>query len=255
MSLKIINHSFYNLLSSAISFDEIFRFSHKENKTYACIVEKETLFGAYEFYTRAKEQNLKPIIGLQINYESLEIVLLAKNYKGLLQLYKISSLRSKMQKFNLQGYISDCILIFMNGKNDELSKNAYKGFSNEELQLNEYYYFNDEGKELYKTLQAIKKQVSLDEIIIEQIQEKKSNDEVVEGIINEINIDIKIENKFNFIKFDNSKTKIHDLCIFKLEALKLNNDKVYLERLNHELSVIDKMGFNDYFLLINDYVN
>ncbi len=35
----------------------------------------------------------------------------------------------------------------------------------------------------------------------------------------------------------------------------LNDKSVYTDRLEYELSVIDKMGFNDYFLIVRDFVN
>ena len=52
-----------------------------------------------------------------------------------------------------------------------------------------------------------------------------------------------------------SKEFLHNLSLKGLNK-RLNNNvpKEYLERLDKELSVIDKMGFNDYFLIVYDYV-
>ena len=34
-----------------------------------------------------------------------------------------------------------------------------------------------------------------------------------------------------------------------------NNENVYIDRIEYELSVIDSMGYSDYFLIVWDYVN
>ena len=41
----------------------------------------------------------------------------------------------------------------------------------------------------------------------------------------------------------------------KMFAKQKNIPENYLYRLKYELEVIDKMGFNDYFLVVQDYVN
>ena len=72
-------------------------------------------------------------------------------------------------------------------------------------------------------------------------------------------IDIKIDKSKRYIpvfnKDTNSKTYLYNLAFLGLK--KRLNDKVsdiYIKRLNYELDVIDKMGFNDYFLIVYDYV-
>lgn len=60
----------------------------------------------------------------------------------------------------------------------------------------------------------------------------------------------------HILKFDesrDSKQLLHELCMDFLIKQNLNNN-VYLERLNYELNVINEMNYNDYFLIVNDYV-
>ena len=53
----------------------------------------------------------------------------------------------------------------------------------------------------------------------------------------------------------NSKIFLHDMAFKGLDRrLKGNVTKKYQDRLNYELDIIDKMGFNDYFLIVYDYV-
>ena len=51
-----------------------------------------------------------------------------------------------------------------------------------------------------------------------------------------------------------SKEELKRLCHENLIKLGLNDDK-HLNRLNHELEVIFSMGYADYFLIVQDYVN
>lgn len=52
----------------------------------------------------------------------------------------------------------------------------------------------------------------------------------------------------------NSKDYLRKLTQEKLVELQLDSDSSYLERLRYELSVIEEMGFSDYFLIIWDII-
>ncbi|MDD6302939.1 MAG: DNA polymerase III subunit alpha [Bacillales bacterium] len=52
----------------------------------------------------------------------------------------------------------------------------------------------------------------------------------------------------------NPKELIYSKSIKRLKELSLYND-TYISRLNYELDIIEKMGFLDYFLIVQDYVN
>ena len=54
---------------------------------------------------------------------------------------------------------------------------------------------------------------------------------------------------------ENSDEELKNRTFDSLEKHGLNNEQKYIERLNYELSVIAKMGYSDYFLLVQDYVN
>ena len=53
---------------------------------------------------------------------------------------------------------------------------------------------------------------------------------------------------------EDSKKELERLCYESLKAKGLEEDK-YTERLKHELDVICSMGYADYFLIVQDYVN
>lgn len=49
--------------------------------------------------------------------------------------------------------------------------------------------------------------------------------------------------------------ELKEMAFAKLKSLSLDNKLEYFERLNYELSTISSMGYSDYFLLVQDYVN
>lgn len=62
------------------------------------------------------------------------------------------------------------------------------------------------------------------------------------------------KNRGTLLKFsDNSKELLKKKCLKGLSNKGIIDQK-YFERLNYELDVIDKMGYNDYFLIVEDYV-
>lgn len=54
---------------------------------------------------------------------------------------------------------------------------------------------------------------------------------------------------------ETSSSYLKNLCLEGLKKLNLEKDEKYLARLNHELQTINKMGFDNYFLIVADYVS
>ena len=53
----------------------------------------------------------------------------------------------------------------------------------------------------------------------------------------------------------NSASTLKELCFKRLAELKLDNDELYVNRLNYELETIVSLGYADYFLIVQDYVS
>ena len=53
---------------------------------------------------------------------------------------------------------------------------------------------------------------------------------------------------------NNSKTHLRELCEKNLAKMGLNDEK-HVKRLNYELDVISSMGYDDYFLIVQDFIN
>ena len=54
---------------------------------------------------------------------------------------------------------------------------------------------------------------------------------------------------------EDSKIHLKELCLNSLKSKGLDKDDKYLSRLNYEYEIICKMGYEDYFLVVQDYVN
>ena len=78
----------------------------------------------------------------------------------------------------------------------------------------------------------------------------------IDELINKCNFVLEKNRGLTLKLFADNEAKkvIKERC---LEGLKNKNklNDTYLTRLNYELGIIDKMGFNNYFLVVSDYVN
>ena len=130
-------------------------------------------------------------------------------------------------------------------------------------------YFEEKDVDAYKVLKAIQrncdiksiedvdyKVLSLDELdfIYDSYPELLLN---TERIINKCNVDLEKIKQTNplpkystFDSFDYLKA----LCLKGLSKRGLDKNQKYLDRLNKELTVINKLKFADYFLIVWDYV-
>ena len=89
MNIPIKITSDYSLLKSLITIDKLI-LSLKENNINACGLCDNNLYGSYSFYKACKNNNIKPIIGLEILIDDCIIYLYAKNFAGYKNLLKLN---------------------------------------------------------------------------------------------------------------------------------------------------------------------
>ena len=83
----------YELLSSLIKIDDLCKYLSDNNITSVGITDSN-MFGTMEFFDISKKYNIKPIIGLPININELNMILYAKNYKGYTNLLNLVSIKN-----------------------------------------------------------------------------------------------------------------------------------------------------------------
>ncbi|WP_457551140.1 DNA polymerase III subunit alpha [Desulfobacula sp.] len=99
-------HTEYSLLDGAIRLDSLFKRCHEYGMDAVSITDHGTMFGVAQFYEKARQESIKPIIGCevyvaprtlndrtQIDHKGLRhLVLLAKNREGYANLCKMVSI-------------------------------------------------------------------------------------------------------------------------------------------------------------------
>ena len=96
------NHTEYSLLDGALRLKSIVKKAKKLNMPAVAVTDHGVLYGMYEFYKIAKNNNIKPIIGCEVYLSPTDrfdksirkryhLLLLAENNQGLDNLMKIVS--------------------------------------------------------------------------------------------------------------------------------------------------------------------
>lgn len=272
-----------SLLSSLIKIDELIKFAKSYNYKALSIVDNN-MFGVMEFYKKCLQNDIKPIIGLEVKLDN-NLVLYAKNYNGYKNLLKISTImsESKVDINILEKYSSDLICVipfnyrFIYDELNKMFQNVFISYKNKEeydlinkdisIYMNETLYLQKKDSNYLKYLIAIRGGKKIDEI----------------NILGDNHLLLPEEIK-NY-DFNSNNQKILDMCNLKIELHKdllpiyecPNNldaysylkelcqdgmrkrfgssvGKVYIDRLKYELNIINKMGFCNYFLVVYDYV-
>ena len=264
----------YTLLKSLIKVPNLISFLSEKNID-TCGICDENLYGVLEFYYACKKNNIKPIVGLDVKIDDLNVYLYAMNFDGYKNLLKIHTLKEKNELIldDLSVY-KDSILCIVPFKSKELFdklkffNNLYISYNNSLERLNaltitsNVLYIND--------LKALKK----DDVLFFAYLDKLRKEEVgmyeqnyyfapdidlgkIDEVISLLNLELEFNKKYIPKYKDNidSSLFLHDLC-FKGLTKRLNGKvpDIYLKRLNYELKIINEMGFVDYFLIVYDYV-
>ncbi len=281
----------YSLLSSLNDIEHLIHKAKSLNiKTLG--ITDSNMYGVMDFYKECLKNDIKPIIGIDIEIEDKHVLLYAMNYEGYQNLTRLVFLKQDqvLTLNQLKEYKDNLLCIVLNSSlsiYDELKsiyKHIYLGYSNldertlmkekgKTVFVNEVLYLNKSDKQYLKYLYLIKdgkKIINLDEYNIDSNHHLMSLGEVLDLSIKEdlkwmeeINniCNIYFESnphlmpKYNSNKDFDSKVYLHSLC--KLGLQKRLENKVsteYVDRLKYELDVIDKMGFNDYFLVVYDFI-
>jgi len=336
-------HSQFSLLDGAIKFDELFDEVKNQGMDSVALTDHGNLFGAYEFYKKAKEKGIKPIVGCEIyitkdhtnksteDNKTHHLTVLAMNIKGyenLCKLVSIGHLRGFYRKPRIDKKLlfenSEGLIILSGCLNGEVSHNILKGKKDIALkiaaeyksELKDRYFIEIQGtclKEQVKVNSVLKEIASKLDIKVvatndchyltkndfhshdtllciqtnslvkeekrfrfngnefylkskKEMMEALDNDE--ESIDNTIMIAERCDIDFGDINYKlpslNSDINYDGIRDFAYKSLAdfinenliaSNNKKIYENRIEHELKIIEKMGFEGYFMVVSDFIN
>ncbi len=272
----------YSLMNSLITTKSLVEYLLNNNIKYAGICD-DNLFGVMDFYDKLTKNNIKPIIGINLNLVSFNIYAYAKNYEGYKNLLKLASLqdRGTLTIEDTYKYDEDIIYVLPYAGVSYFKELKYKDLyiaytsNNEEgnaliltdkvlfmpnikaFNLSDSYYLN--------MLNAIDNNVSINDI--NKIDYSKNTIEYYKGntlindktdeFVSKINLVIP-KDKMYIPKYKDGVDSYKYLESLSLKGLtkrlKGNVTKEYKDRLAYELNIIKNMGFADYFLIVYDYV-
>ena len=273
------------LQSSMISIKSLINYAVKNN-LQALTITDNNMYGVIDFYKACKSNNIKPIVGLEVKIDDYIVILYAKGYEGYLNLVKLSTLQSeeKIDILKLVSLSSNllCIIpyesislydrlkdyfndLFISYKNKE-ERNNIK-YSNR-VYMNGVYYLKQNNSKYMKYLEAIREGLTVKFIDTDykdnylKLESDIINDDINNNyyICDICNLEIKFNNdilpKYNNSLGISSYDYLKRLCISGAQKrFGTSIGKNYQDRLKYELSIINKMGFSDYFLIVSDYVN
>ena len=249
----------------------------KENNIDKIAITDTNMYGVMEFYKECINNGIKPIIGLEVKIDENIILLYAKNYSGYQNLTRLIYIMQNNQitldilKSHSENLI--CVSnkeIFNDLKN--IYADIYLGYKNvlekdttltdKTVYINEILCMKKEDIPYLKYLYLIKENKKIKDEFKYEIDDNCYFDFNEIDYKNALEITEKCNVEFHQNKslmpkydVDNSKEYLFELCKKGLyKRLDGKVTKTYYDRLLYELDVINEMGFNDYFLVVWDYV-
>ena len=262
----------YDLMNSLIKIDELISYA-KNNNINALGITDSNMFGAYEFITSCNQNGIKPIVGIEIN----DLLIYAKDYQGYVSLCKIVS-KKNIDEVDIDfiSSFSSNIIVVCNYKDYESIKDKftyiYIRYSSEEERVNASLltedtvyidtirYFNKSDKEYFKYLRCIEENKTIeDEVEVNDYYFKDEDNPLYVGstikFADLINIELK-KSEYHIPVYKEKSTEFLRALAKKGLEKRLNGNVTdeYKNRLMYELSVIEKMHYVDYFLIVYDFV-
>ena len=101
-----------SLQISLIKVKELIEYA-KENNIKSLTITDNNMYGVMDFYKICISNGIKPIVGLEVDYNDKKIVVYAENYNGYKNLVKLCTLMSekKLELKDLEKYSKDLLCI------------------------------------------------------------------------------------------------------------------------------------------------
>ncbi|WP_369351063.1 DNA polymerase III subunit alpha [Streptococcus hillyeri] len=285
MFVPLDTKTVYSFLDSLVDLPTYIRKAKELGYTHIGVMDKDSLYGAYSFIQEATRAGLTPVLGLDLSVviaeQKISLKLIAKNTAGYHSLLKISSQRMMGETdwtvFSelLQGVTVILPVAFLDvgaslncdymiGVDADSPQVTYE---KPLIPLHTVRYFSNEDRETLQVLHAIRENVALKDVeppaanqclyapeTMEQIFAERfptaleNLSELVKDISYEFDRNLKLP------RFNRERAAVEELRERAEAGLVAKGliSSIYQERLDQELSIIHKMGFDDYFLIVWD---
>lgn len=275
----------YSMLESLNDITKLVQRAKTLNYKYLAITDNNNMFGVPSFYHECIKNDIKPIIGITLDIDNYKVILYAKNDLGYKNLIKLSTIITErnININDLEEYKDNLVLVMPYKYYDksiyDIYDTKYVGYSNilekekindKKVLINDVSYLEENDYIYLDYAKMIKDGKVLGEYELKKDKGKHllSYEEVIkisdeEDIKNTLDIALMCNVELGFTpnlfpSYDNNINDYDYLSKICMKGLnkRLNGEvqEVYLNRLNYELDVINKMGFCNYFLIVWDYV-
>lgn len=285
MIAQLDTKTVYSFMESMISIQKYVDQGKAYGYSALGIMDVDNLYGAYYFIKECQKQGIQPLLGLEVTVhhkeELIDLRFLALSNRGYRNLMKLSSqkMTGKKEWTDFSPYLEDvCVIVpyFHEIAHLDLGHDYYIGvypdtaqsnFSRPILPLYRVNSFEAEDLETLQMLKAIKENVTLREVDVQEqqglflpadrleqifVEKFPQAIENLSGLIGATTYEI--DSSLKLPRFNPERPAVEELRERAIKGLELKGllDSVYQARLEEELSVIHDMGFDDYFLVVWD---
>lgn len=274
----------YSFLDSVVRVQDYLQAGEKLGYKQLGICDVDNLHAAYRFAIEAQKRKIQPVIGIELVFDlenlPISFSFIAKNTAGYKNLLKISSSHNygRRRFSDIESFLDNVALVVPDSYANlsalsQVQGEVYAGVSmyttaQTELKLpalpfQSVRYLTPADSESLEVLHAIRDNILYNQTLTLANEQLLQRPEVYENFyaknhpqalanLEQLvkNISYDFSEKLDLPQFDKSKDAA-ELLRETAEA-HLPEGQAYRERLEHELSVIHQMGFDDYFLIVAD---
>lgn len=286
MFAPIDTKTVYSFMDSLVNLKSYVKRAKELGYSHLGIMDQDNLYGAYHFVVEAKKEGLQAVIGLELSFRlddesPLTLQLLALDTRGYQNLLKLSTLKMSegLGLKDLPNYLSGLAVLvpyFDEIDSLELPFDYYIGvfldspkqaYSKPILPLQTVRYYQEEDRKTLQVLHAIRDNLPLKDVRPPQagqfLRLRQEMEEAFEQTFPESleNLEellrpvaYQFDHRLKLPRFNRDKEPVLELRERAEAGLKDKEllNRTYQERLDKELGIIHKMGFDDYFLIVWD---
>ncbi|WP_019786581.1 DNA polymerase III subunit alpha [Streptococcus sobrinus] len=286
MFAPIDTKTVYSFMDSLVNLKSYVKRAKELGYSHLGIMDQDNLYGAYHFVVEAKKEGLQAVIGLELSFRlddesPLTLQLLALDTRGYQNLLKLSTLKMSegLGLKDLPNYLSGLAVLvpyFDEIDSLELPFDYYIGvfldspkqaYSKPILPLQTVRYYQEEDRKTLQVLHAIRDNLPLKDVrppqagqflrLRQEMEEafEQTFPESLENLEELLSpVAYQFDHRLKLPRFNRDKEPVLELRERAEAGLKDKEllNRTYQERLDKELGIIHKMGFDDYFLIVWD---
>ncbi len=276
-------HSHYSLLKALPKVPNLIAKAKSVGVHALALTDIDNLYGAIEFYKECREEDIKPILGLDVTLEDRKrLVLLAENNTGYQNLMSIVTKTHDVEATGvpltpqlLSEHKDGLLALEIATGTPETYRSIFDAknwYAAGTVALPEIYYLEPDDRRAWETICAIEHRGARDEGGITsgdddfyfpaeaEMERRFSPEQLAKTIEVADRCDVELTiGKFIFPEFPLPPGKttdelLRELCLEGLKARGLTGRADVLERLEYELGIIKFKGYAAYFLVVEDLI-